>query len=290
MNLHHLKYFLTIAELGTVSAAAKKLLVGQPALSSQLKQFENWLGIKLFLRVGKRLKLTREGEYVFKYARAIKDLEEELMLNIHHVQDQAAKELTIAVQEVVPKSIVAKALDDILGKESFKLRIIEGRGDDLMKLLVEGKVDVLIGNFKPILENKKMISASLGKEPVSIWGSKSYSRLQKGFPASLSGEPFLLTGFQSPLRHELEKFFLEHAIDLKVLIEAQDVALLKELSARGRGLIALGDFSAKEWVKGQRLIRIGKLKDIQEEYWVSMVRQAIDNETIRSVMARINKK
>ncbi len=289
MNLHHLKYFLAIAELGTISAASKKLLVGQPALSAQLKQFEEWLGMPLFHRHGKRLQLTQEGEYVMKYARAIKDLEEELLLNVNHIHDQKSKELTIAVQEVVPKSIVARALDEILGKEKFRLRIIEGRGDDLLKLLLDGKADILIGNFKPMFDGKKMVSVSLGQEPVSIWGGKNFIHLRKGFPASLAGVPFLLTGFQSPLRHEVEKFFLEHAMDLRVLIEAQDLALLKELSSRGRGLIALGDFSAKEWVKGQRLIRIGRLKAVQEEYWVSMVGKSLDNDTLRSILKRINR-
>lgn len=290
MNLHHLKYFLAIAENGTISAASKKLLVGQPALSAQLKHFEEWLGMTLFRRQGKRLHLTQEGEYVLKYARAIKDLEEELLLNVHHIQDDKEKELIIAVQEVVPKSIVAKALDDILGKESFKLRIIEGRGDDLLKLLLDGKADALIGNFKPVMEGKKMISSSLGKEPVSIWGASQFARLKKGFPGSLAGAPFLLTGLQSPLRHEIEKFFLEHAMELKVAIEAQDVALLKELSARGRGVVALGDYSAKEWSRGKRLIRIGHLDTIQEEYWVTMVRKTLDNETLRSIMKQFSQK
>lgn len=288
MNLHHLKYFLAIAEHGTISAASKKLLVGQPALSAQLKQFEDWLGMKLFHRDGKRLRLSAEGEYVLKYARAIKDLEEELLLNVHHIQDEKGKEITVAVQEVVPKSIVAKALDDVLGEESFRLRIVEGRGEDLMKILLDGKADMLIGNFKPVIEGKKLISSSLGKEPVSIWGANSFSGLRRGFPKSLSGAPFLLTGLQSPLRHELEQFFLEHGLDLRILIEAQDVALLKQLAARGRGLVALGDFSAKEWAKGKRLIQIGSLKGIQEEYWITMVRKAIDNETIRSILGRIS--
>ena len=75
MNLHHLKYFLTIVEEGSISAASKKLLVGQPALSVQLKNFEEWIGMKLFDRIGKRLVITPSGEYVLKYAREIRKLE-----------------------------------------------------------------------------------------------------------------------------------------------------------------------------------------------------------------------
>jgi LysR family transcriptional activator of nhaA len=50
INYHHLFYFKTIAEEGTVSKAAEKLRLGQPTLSAQLKQFEENLGVQLFER------------------------------------------------------------------------------------------------------------------------------------------------------------------------------------------------------------------------------------------------
>ena len=58
INYHHLYYFKTIVEEGTVSAAAEKLRIGQPTLSAQLKQFEESMGIPLFARKSKRLVIT----------------------------------------------------------------------------------------------------------------------------------------------------------------------------------------------------------------------------------------
>ena len=57
-----MRTFVTVAELGTVSAAAQQLHIAQPALSRQIGDFEQELGLKLFDRVGRRLMLTSDGE------------------------------------------------------------------------------------------------------------------------------------------------------------------------------------------------------------------------------------
>jgi LysR family nitrogen assimilation transcriptional regulator len=62
MDLRHLRTFVSVAELGTVSKAAERLRIAQPALSRQIAMFERELGLKLFDRVGRRLVLTGAGE------------------------------------------------------------------------------------------------------------------------------------------------------------------------------------------------------------------------------------
>ena len=59
MDLKHLRTFSTVAELGSVSKAALRLRVAQPALSRQIIDLEKELGLKLFDRIGRRLLLTR---------------------------------------------------------------------------------------------------------------------------------------------------------------------------------------------------------------------------------------
>lgn len=78
MDLRHVRTFVTVAEIGTVSRAAERLHVAQPALSRQIAHLEDELGLKLFDRVGRRLMLTSEGERLLNdcrgllnYARAV---------------------------------------------------------------------------------------------------------------------------------------------------------------------------------------------------------------------------
>jgi DNA-binding transcriptional LysR family regulator len=78
MDLRHVRTFVTVAELGTVSAAAERLHIAQPALSRQIALLEEELGLKLFDRLGRRLVLTSGGEQLLvdcrgllNYARAL---------------------------------------------------------------------------------------------------------------------------------------------------------------------------------------------------------------------------
>ena len=71
MNLRYARTFVTVAELGTVSKAATRLRIAQPALSRQISAFEQELGLKLFDRVGSRLVLTGEGEQLLSDCRVL---------------------------------------------------------------------------------------------------------------------------------------------------------------------------------------------------------------------------
>lgn len=71
MDLRHVRTFVTVAELGTVSRAAERLHVAQPALSRQIANLEEELGLKLFDRVGRRLLLTSEGEQMLSNCRGL---------------------------------------------------------------------------------------------------------------------------------------------------------------------------------------------------------------------------
>jgi LysR family transcriptional regulator, cyn operon transcriptional activator len=69
MELRHLRYFVTVADAGSVSRAATQLRITQPALSRQIRDLENELGLPLFDRVGRRLQLTASGENLLSRTR-----------------------------------------------------------------------------------------------------------------------------------------------------------------------------------------------------------------------------
>jgi DNA-binding transcriptional LysR family regulator len=71
MDLRHIRTFVTVAELGTVSKAASRLHVAQPALSRQIANLEDELGVRLFDRVGRRLLLTGEGDQLLSDCRGL---------------------------------------------------------------------------------------------------------------------------------------------------------------------------------------------------------------------------
>lgn len=71
MDVRRLRTFVAIAELGTVSKAAVRLRIGQPALSRQLSDLQQELGLRLFDHVGRGLILTAEGEQLLSDCRRV---------------------------------------------------------------------------------------------------------------------------------------------------------------------------------------------------------------------------
>ncbi|RMT71271.1 hypothetical protein ALP42_200133 [Pseudomonas savastanoi pv. nerii] len=71
MELRHLRYFVTVAEHLSVSKAARHLHIVQPALSRQIRELEQDLGVDLFRRSSKGVELTPAGEQFIRDARAI---------------------------------------------------------------------------------------------------------------------------------------------------------------------------------------------------------------------------
>lgn len=71
MNIMHLKYAVEVAKTGSISKAAEQLLMGQPNLSRAVKELEQSIGITIFDRSAKGIKVTPEGEEFLEYARKI---------------------------------------------------------------------------------------------------------------------------------------------------------------------------------------------------------------------------
>jgi DNA-binding transcriptional LysR family regulator len=71
VELRHLRSFVAVAELGSFSRAAERLHLSQPALSRQIHDFENELGVSLFDRTGRRIQLTSEGQDLLGRSRGL---------------------------------------------------------------------------------------------------------------------------------------------------------------------------------------------------------------------------
>jgi DNA-binding transcriptional LysR family regulator len=135
MDLRHIRTFVTVAELGTVSKAASRLHVAQPALSRQIANLEDELGVRLFDRVGRRLLLTGEGEQMLgdcrgllNYARALGERAQVLqrgdvgILRVSaspHLIEGVFPELLHRFAERFPN--VQVRLIDVVGPESFAM-------------------------------------------------------------------------------------------------------------------------------------------------------------------------
>lgn len=99
MELHHLKYFVTVAEERSFSRASQRLFISQPALSQQIAALETEFNVKLFIRGGKFLQLSAAGEVFYRYAVRILALSDELTHEIipYSLTPQKARQFSVTV-------------------------------------------------------------------------------------------------------------------------------------------------------------------------------------------------
>ena len=71
MDLRHLRAFAAVADSRSFSKAARQLQIAQPPLSRHIRQLENEIGVKLFLRTTSGVELTREGALLLEKARTV---------------------------------------------------------------------------------------------------------------------------------------------------------------------------------------------------------------------------
>ena len=79
LNLHQLATFQVVAKHCSYVRAAEELHFSQPAVSAQIRQLEDALGVKLFEQIGRKTHLTRAGEQLYEYSRKIFDVIEETL-------------------------------------------------------------------------------------------------------------------------------------------------------------------------------------------------------------------
>ncbi|MCA1398674.1 LysR family transcriptional regulator [Bradyrhizobium sp. BRP56] len=141
MNLQQALTFLTVAELGTVSKAALRLRVAQPALSRQIIGLERELGLQLFDRVGRRLLLTGEGEQLIAGCRLLLNSVNSLKEQAQLLRQGDTGVLRIAGSPQHIESVLSKFLHRYAERyPGVEIRIREGTGSEILAMLERGEV------------------------------------------------------------------------------------------------------------------------------------------------------
>lgn len=285
VNYHHLLYFKTIAMEGGIAKAAKKLRLGQPTLSTQLKQFEDTLGFTLFDRSRRSLQLTDAGKLVLGYATEIFRLGDEMVdaLRDQHVASRI--QVQIGSMDTVSKHLTLRVYQKAQEVFDCVVSVSEGHGDELLRELRAHRIDLVISNYAPPVGNTTGIHAkNIARMPVVVCGAPKFANLKRGFPESLRDQPFVLPSQHSKLRHEVEHFFKLRDIHVALQAEVQDTSLQKLMGAQGIGLIPIAQPAAEEMLADRELVALGTLPDVYEELWLIAANRRIQNPVAAAIM------
>lgn len=197
MEIRVLRYFIEIVNTGNISNAANALHVSQPALSRQIMELENELGVTLFERGHRQIKLTEEGHYLYERAQEITSLVDKTTDNLQS-QEVVSGTLDISAGE----SPALQVIMDVIGQlttqyPGIRVNLLSGDTELIRQWLDNGSLDfgIIMGHTN--LNNYH--SLTLPKE--NRWGvlMRSDEKLADKeliTPTDLVGRP-LITSFQS---------------------------------------------------------------------------------------------
>jgi DNA-binding transcriptional LysR family regulator len=156
MELRHLRYFVTVAEELNVSRASARLRISQPAVSRQLRDLEEELGVELFSREKSKIKLTPAGEAFLAHARDLLRRSNDAAKEMAAFRPQAARKVTVGYIAPVLASTLTPALRTF-GQKNPNIEVVlrEMSPGEQIKALRNGQIDLaLAGNPWPELANE----------------------------------------------------------------------------------------------------------------------------------------
>lgn len=145
MEMRQLHYFVALADEASVSRAAVKLSVAQPAISRQLRLLEEELGVPLFHRTGRGMKLTSAGRVFDGRVRKILADIGEMEHDVRALKGVIEGKVTLGVPPTESHILLPRLLDTLRHEHpGVDLRIVEAFSGDVSELLTTGHIDVAL--------------------------------------------------------------------------------------------------------------------------------------------------
>ena len=143
VKLEFYRVFYVVAKTGNLSKASKELFISQPAVSYGIKQLEEQLGGRLFVRTAKGMELTPEGKMIYKYVSRAYD---ELMAAENKFSQMRGLEegtVHIGASDTISKYFILPRIEQFKKKyPKINIKITNRTTDEIMNLLKAGKVDL----------------------------------------------------------------------------------------------------------------------------------------------------
>ncbi|MDX9730403.1 MAG: LysR family transcriptional regulator [Bdellovibrionales bacterium] len=261
MNLQQLITFSTVVSEGSMTAAAEKLFLTQPAVSQQIRNLEDELGVGLLDRGARHARPTVQGQLLYDYARRIIQLTQQAQAAIQTMAEGVQGHLRIGTLNSLGLQLVAPSVATLLKHHNrVSIQLFYEEAQDVLKGIAEGRLDVAIlpeipeddvdrlGLLGRPLHKDEMWLVASGKDPslpeeirFDQIDQRSYVRLTERFE-----------GFDQTFRDAHART----GVRLATVFESNNVGTLKRVIESGLGWGFLPAHAVRKQVRMGRLSRI----------------------------------
>jgi DNA-binding transcriptional LysR family regulator len=262
INFHHLKIFYSVAKRMSYTKAAEDLFISQPAVTNQIRAFEEQLRLKLFERKPRKILLTEEGKILYEYARRLFDLETEIESVVNDLKGLNAGVMSLGTSRIYSHTflhllisyfhrlypnIVVKV--DEAGSLDIVQRLLNFQNEMVICAKVEENPDVC---FIPFCREDLLVVLPVG-HPLTRKKNLSIK--------DLADEKIILRGKGSASRYLVKRLFEKSGISPQIHTEANNTELIKNMVQRGEGISFLSRIAVSRDISEGKLAAISLEED-----------------------------
>lgn len=253
INLEWYRSFYWIAKTGSITAAADRLSITQPAVSHTIKQLEEKMGGPLFFRTSRGVHLTTEGEVLLRFIEQAFQSVEMGERAIAEMNNLNSGEIHIGASDTLCKYYLLPYLEHFHEQyPNVRIHITNRTTPETLALLKEGKIDFGIVSLPA--SDKQIDFRKSTRLQDCLVGGKGYRHLaNKTIPLdAIQQYPLILLEPGGNTRRYIDGFFDSNHITITPEFELGSVDLLVQFALRGFGLaFVIRDFVTEELKSGE---------------------------------------
>jgi DNA-binding transcriptional LysR family regulator len=289
LNLYQLQSFMTVISEGSMTGAADKLFLTQPAISQQIRNLEEDLGVDLLVRGVRQVRPTLQGEVLFDYAKRILLLSGQAEVAVKAMGAELKGSLKIGTLNSLGVNLMSPIVSRLLKHNpKLSLTIDYALGEDLIKAFRKGDLDAVI---LPDVESQYKLSLPdaekkfLMKEEMWLVGSGRETEMPPKIEIKdIHKYPLAFFSREYPeFNLKFEQALKASNVEFHSAFESPNVGTLKRVIESGLGWGFLPSLSIKKQVKMGRLNRILVSEFNYEAEFFFYYRKATENKALVEV-------
>lgn len=237
MEIHQLRYFVTVADLGNFTRAAEKCLVAQPSLSQQIIKLEKELGQPLLDRVGRKVRLTDAGRVLYDRAVTILAAVDDAKRHVTEESESGIGRVNVGAIPTVAPYLLPPVLKKFLKKfPQAEVVLHENLTEHVTQGCLEGSLDVGILAL-PVDSEQLVVEPLFTDELLLVMAAgHPFANRKRITMSDVSKEPFVLLSETHCLGEQIVSFCKQQTCLPRVSCHSAQLLTVQELVALGHGV------------------------------------------------------
>jgi DNA-binding transcriptional LysR family regulator len=250
ITLRQFRYFIAVAESGSVAAASRMLNIAQSALTKSMQELEDELGQRLFERSAKGMTLTAAGHRFLGSARKVIGAVADAT-RLHRADDAEPLQGTLAIG--VTSLVAGYYLSELLaryrrGLPAVQVLVTEETPGFLEHLLINGELDVAIMVSNVLGEPQALVAETLTRSPSRVWLASNHPLVAHDEVALSDCAAFDQVVLEADRIDDLMRaVWARHQLKPRTLLRTSSLEAVRSLVGAGAGVAVLPDFLYRPW-------------------------------------------